>query len=156
TSLRLAPDVPAALCNLGNALQFQGRFAEALACFKRGHELGSKTPYWGQPSARWVKRAERLVALAARLPAVLQGKDRPADAAERLEFARICGYTKRYADGVRLYAEVLAAEPALAGDLVAGHRYIAACLAVLAAAQGAEATPPEDGERARLRKQALD
>src|SRR5262249_14149068 len=109
----------------------QGRFIEALACFQRGHELGSKDPHWRKPSALWVKRAARRVALADRLPAVLQGKDGPAGAAESLEFAQICRLTKQYAGAVRLYAAALTANPTLAADVKAAHRYNGACLAVL-------------------------
>src|SRR5262249_11284270 len=134
----------------------QGRFIEALACFQRGHELGSKDPHWREQSALWVKRAARRVALADRLPAVLQGKDKPAGAAESLEFAQICRLTKQDAGAVRLHGPALAGNPTLAADVKAAHRYSGACLAVLAAAQDAGAGPPDDKERARLRKQALD
>ena len=60
----------------------------------RGHELGSKRPGWPYPSAEWVREAERLVALADRLPAVLKGEAEPGDAAERLALAR-CATTRR-------------------------------------------------------------
>jgi serine/threonine-protein kinase len=151
--LRRIPDVPPALCNLGNALEMQGRFAEALACYRRGHELGSKDPHWGEPSALWVQRAARRAALAKRLTLVLEGKDRPADVAEHLEFTKVCRLMKRYPAAVRLYGELLAANPALANDVRAAHRYNGACMAVLAATL---AGPPADKERARFRKQALD
>jgi Tfp pilus assembly protein PilF len=38
-ALRLKPAIPEALCNLGIVLRHQGRFAESLAFYKRGHEL---------------------------------------------------------------------------------------------------------------------
>jgi serine/threonine-protein kinase len=92
----------------------------------------------------------------ARLPAVLAGKDK-ADDAECLEFAGFCKSTKRYAAAARLYADAFAADPQLAVDLRAGHRYNAACCASLAAAgQGTDAPKPDDKGRARLRRQALD
>jgi serine/threonine-protein kinase len=98
-----------------------------------------------------------MLALEARLPAVLQGKDKPAGAAECLDFAALCQATKRYAAAARLYADAFAADPKLAGDLRAGHRYNAACCAALAAAgQGEGAGKLADEERKRLRKQALD
>jgi tetratricopeptide (TPR) repeat protein len=155
-ALRLKPDYPEAHCNLGHALRQQGRFEEALACLKRGHELGSKQPGWPYPSARWVRDAERLVALDRKLPAVLNGQAQPAGAAERLGLADICGLTKRYAAAARFYADAFAADPKLADDLKSGRRYDAACYAALAAAgQGTGASKPDDKERARLRGRAL-
>jgi tetratricopeptide (TPR) repeat protein len=155
-AIRLKPDYPLAHCNLGHALRQQGRFEEALACLKRGHELGSKQPGWPYPSARWVRDAERLVALDRKLPAVLNGQAQPAGAAERLGLADICGLTKRYAAAARFYTDAFAADPKLADDLKSGRRYDAACYAALAAAgQGADAPKPDAEERARLRGRAL-
>jgi serine/threonine-protein kinase len=93
-----------------------------------------------------------------RLPAVLDGKDRPKDAAERLAFARLCQLRcKEYAAAARFYAEAFAAEPGLAGDPQAGHRYNAACAAALAGCgRGQDAAGLGEKERARLRQQALD
>ena len=89
-ALKLKPDYAEAHCNLGPLLRRAGRYAEALEEFRRGHELGSRQPGWRYPSAQWVREAERLAALDARLPAVLKGDDHPADAAEGLTFAQIC------------------------------------------------------------------
>jgi tetratricopeptide (TPR) repeat protein len=152
-SLRLIPDAPGALCNLGNALEMQGHFGEALACFRRGHELGLKDPHWREPSALWINRAARRAALATRLPHVLEGKDKPADVSESLEFVTVCRLTKQYPAAVRLYRAILVADPTLANNSRATHRYNGACMAVLAAT---DAGPPADKERARFRKQALD
>ena len=64
--------------------------------------------------------------------------------------------TKRYAGAARLWAEALAADPKLADDRQAQHRYNAACAAALAAAGRGEDDPkPDDAARARLRPQAL-
>jgi hypothetical protein len=75
-----------------------------------------------------------MLALEARLPAVLAGKDRPANTAEGLELAGLCQTTKRYAVAARLFADAFAADPSPADDLSAGHRYNAACCAALATA----------------------
>jgi tetratricopeptide (TPR) repeat protein/serine/threonine protein kinase len=157
-AIRLRPDYAEAHCNLGTLLGRQGRFAEGLGPLKRGHELGSKQPNWHYPSAEWVRRAEKLAALDAKLPAVLQGKAQPADAEERLGLARLCqDFRKRYATAARFYAEAFAAEPKLAENLRAQDRYNAACAAALAAAgQGEDAGKLEDKERRQLRRQALD
>src|SRR5207244_2809347 len=81
-ALRLRHDYPEAHCGLGFALLVQGRFAEALDALKRGHELGSKQPGWRYPSAEWVRRAEQLVALDAKLARVLKSEAQPAGAPE--------------------------------------------------------------------------
>src|SRR5262249_48366336 len=72
-AIRLKPDYAEAHCNLGNALRGQGQYAESLAEYRLGHQLGSKRPDWRYPSAAWVAEVERLAALAERLPAVLAG-----------------------------------------------------------------------------------
>jgi hypothetical protein len=103
-----------------------------------------------------LQQCERLLALEARLPAVLAGRDWPASAAEGLDFAALCQATKRYAAASRFHAETFTADPKLAGDLRAGHRYNASrCAALAAAVQGTDAPKPDEKERARLRGQAL-
>jgi RNA polymerase sigma factor (sigma-70 family) len=102
-------------------------FEEALAALKRGHELGTRQPGWRYPSARWVLDAERLVALDLKLVAVLKGQAQPAGAAECLNFVGTCRTKKWYAAAARFYADAFAADPKLADDLPASHRYGAAC-----------------------------
>jgi serine/threonine-protein kinase len=156
-AIALKPDYAEAYCNLGRVLTARGRLAEALACYRRGHELGTKQPAWRYPSAQWVRRAERLVALEARLPAVLEGKASPKDNDERLGMIEVCQLQKRYHAAARLYAEAFAADPKLAEDRKAARRYNAACAAAWAAAgQGQDAAQLKDWARARWRQQALD
>src|SRR5207249_3460740 len=63
--------------------------------------------------------------------------------------------TGRHA-AARLWAEALDAEPGLADDRQAGHRYNAACAAALAGSgQGIDDPPPDEAARARLRARAL-
>jgi tetratricopeptide (TPR) repeat protein len=156
-AIRLKPDYAQAHCNLGSALQDQGQFREALDQLRRGHELGSKRPGWPYPSAEWVRRAERLVALESRLPAVLRGDDKPKDAAEELLFADLAIRTKRFGPSARLYAESLRADPKLAEDMKAQNRYNAACAAALAGAALVQDQPPlDEAEKARWRRQALE
>ena len=106
-AIRLRPDYPEAHCNLGHVLRAQGNYAGSLAMLRRGHELGTKKPGWRYPSARWVADAERLAALAERLPALLRGEDRPADEAERLAFADLCYRNQFHAAAARLFDEAL-------------------------------------------------
>jgi serine/threonine protein kinase/tetratricopeptide (TPR) repeat protein len=158
-AIRLKTDLAEVYCNLGLALRDQGRFADALVQFRRGHELGSKNPNWPHPSARLVKKCERLVELDGKLPAILKGLMQPADTAECLALAELCRMPckKHYAAAQRFYSEALAAEPKLAGNLNAQHRYSAACAAALAGCgQGADADKLDEEERTRLRQQALD
>jgi hypothetical protein len=99
--------------------------------------------------------AERVVALEAKLPAVLKGELKPRDTAERLGFLVVCHAKKLHHAAARLYAAAFAAEPQLAENLKAEHRYQAACQAALAAAgRGQDAAKLDDRERARLRRQA--
>lgn len=87
---------------------------------------------------------------------MLRGGDRPKDVAERQTLARMARAAKRFAGAARLFAEALEADPKLADDLEAAHRYNATCAAALAAAGRGEDDPkPDDAARAKLRAQAL-
>jgi serine/threonine-protein kinase len=156
-AVRLRPGDAHAHCNLGSALLDQGRFADALAELRRGHELGSSQPGWSEPSAQWVQRCERLLALDRRLPAALAGLAPPASTRERLELAELClGYKRRYAAAAGFYAAAFAADPGLA-ERPNGHRYNAARAAARAGCgQGEDAAGLTGSDRARLRRQALD
>jgi serine/threonine-protein kinase len=101
---------------------------------------------------------EAALALSAKLPAILRGDTRPADAAEALTLAQLCQQFKQlHVASARLYAEAFAADPKLAADLSAQHRYNAACSAALAAfGQGKDADKLDAKERQRLRRQALE
>jgi Flp pilus assembly protein TadD len=156
-AIRLKPDDAEAHCNLADLLRLQGKYSESLAEVRRGHELGTKRPGWPYPSAEWVHRAERLVELESRLPAVLRGDDQPKDAAERLEFAYFAYNTKQFGPAVRLFAESFRSDPKLADEIEAWNRYNAACAAALATAgKGDDKRPLDEPERARWRKQAID
>jgi serine/threonine-protein kinase len=91
------------------------------------------------------------------LSAVLRGQARPAGAAEALQLALLCQRPKQlHAAASRLFADAFAAQPKLADDLQAAHRYNAACSAALAGCgQGQDAAGLDAGQRARLRQQAL-
>jgi eukaryotic-like serine/threonine-protein kinase len=155
-ALRLDPTYAQARATLSRALLALGRWAEARDAARRGLDLLPARHPLRPTVARLLQRCERMLALEARLPAVLQGKGRPAGAAERLDFAALCQATQRHTAAARFYADAFAADPQLADDLRAGRRYNAACSAALAAeGRGTDAPKPDDKERARLRGQAL-
>jgi tetratricopeptide (TPR) repeat protein len=158
-AIALKPEFAEAHCNLGAALLRMGQLAPALASYRRGHELGSRNPRWPYPSARSVREVERLVALDAKLPDVLRGQAQPADNQERVGLASLCQqpYKRLYAASARLWKAAFAADPNLAEDWKASHRYNSACAAALAGCgQGEDAAALDEQEKARWRKQALE
>ena len=100
---------------------------------------------------------ERLAAAPGQTPRLPEGHYKPTTNDERLGLVEWCQIKKLNHTAAGLYAAAFAADPKLADDLKAGHRYNAACFAALAAAgQGEDAAKLDDKERTRLRKQALD
>src|SRR5262249_37296128 len=156
-AIALAPDGARSHINLGSALLEQGEFTRALPLLKRGHELGLRSKEWRYPSAQVVEKCERLLELDDKLPAILTGKQEPASAAERLEYAQVCAYKRLHAASARFYEQLFAAQPALADALVAGHRFRAACAAALVGTgQARDGAAIGEAERARWWQQALD
>jgi tetratricopeptide (TPR) repeat protein/serine/threonine protein kinase len=158
TCVALDPNIAAFHCNLGLALVNKGLFTAALVALRRGHELGTRQPGWTSPSGKWVKDCERFVQLDDLLAATREVKARPAGPAECLELADFCRQLKQCpAAAVRFYTDAFTAEPKLADDLRAAHRYRAAQAAALAGCgQGKDAAGLSAAERARLRRQALE
>jgi serine/threonine protein kinase/Flp pilus assembly protein TadD len=158
-TLDLDPKDAEARCNLGGVLMKQGNFAAALPEVRRGHDLGSRRPNWKYPSAEWVRKAERLVELDAKLPKILGGEVAPANAAESALLGWLCQqpYKQLNAAAARYYGAAFMLEPKLAEDLRSQHRYSGACAAALAGCgQGKDAQKLNDAERAGFRKRALD
>jgi serine/threonine-protein kinase len=145
-------------CNLGVVLKQQSRFAEALAAFRRGHELGTKQDGWRYPSATWVQQVRPLAELELRVLAILKGEAKAKHPSELLRLARFSFVKKKApAAAARLYADAFRAEPELADDLDAGDRFTAAKAAALAGCGQAEDTAQlGEADRTRLRRQALD
>jgi serine/threonine protein kinase/tetratricopeptide (TPR) repeat protein len=154
-AIRLKPDYANARYGMGFQLQQQGRFDEAAAAFQ--DTLRVKPDHANARVALGIARD--LKVLNARLAKVLSGERKPANAGERVQFALQCvqPYKRLTATAARFYLEAFAAEPGLAEDLRAQHRYNAACAAAQAGCgQGADAKSLGDTERARLRQQARD
>ncbi|MDB5348940.1 MAG: serine/threonine protein kinase [Planctomycetota bacterium] len=155
-AVRYMPNNTLAQCNIGAVLRAQGDYAGSLVEYRKGHEMAMKTPGLRYPTAQWVSDAERLTALAERLPALLKREDHPKDAAERVELAKICYDTKRFAAAARFFTEALEADPKLGDDRQAQYRYNAACAASLASIGHVKEEPtPDDASKAQFRGQAL-
>ena len=157
-AVQLEPKLALAHAHLGEALLKQGRFVEARAATRCClDQLPERHPVRNSVT-RQLQQCERLISLDEKLPAILEGKEKPADEAERVALARLCLQYKRvYVASARLYAEAFDAKPELAKNPATGHRYNAACAAALAGCgQGQDAANLKDEERTRLRRQAMD
>ncbi len=142
--------------SLGRALLAKGEFEAALLSFQRSQQ-GSIRPSYRSSSADLVRNAERMIALNSRLPALLGGNDPPASTAERIGIARLCQIKQLFATSAGFWENLFIAQPALAGDLNAGHRFAAACAAARAGSgQGKETPLPNLETRERLRRKALE
>jgi serine/threonine protein kinase len=130
------------LTHLSKAARGLGREEEATLAERELVELTASDP--------------RFAALDARLAAMLKG-EAPKDNAERLALAQRAYDTQVYATATRLWAGALEADPKLADDRQAQHRYNAACAAALAGCgKGTDDPPPDDTSKVKLRRQALD
>ena len=128
----------------------EGRFAEARTAVRRGLDaVLAEDP--GRPALREkLKLCERMLAIDTRLPALVEAKERPAEA-ELLEVAHLCLDYGRPHAAARLYAAAFAARPDLADDLGSGHRYDAARAAARATKLGSDLA---QARRARARRPA--
>jgi serine/threonine-protein kinase len=156
-ALRCKPDYAEAHCNLAQTLRRLGRMDEALTEIRRGHELGSKSPTWTYPSARWVKDIERAAEAEARLTKVLRGEESPRNAAERLELAELCVQRRRFVAAARFAQDAFADKAVLEQHVLEGARFnVAFAAAQAGCGQGDDAKDLDDKERARWRRQALE
>jgi hypothetical protein len=88
-----------------------------------------------EPSRTYYREVLDIIRKLARLDGFASGWTVPASPAEAIEYAETAYKppSRRYVLAVKLYRWAFTANPALADDLRAGHRYNAACLAVRAA-----------------------
>jgi serine/threonine-protein kinase len=147
---------PAPRLVLAQALHRAGRATEARATL-----AGAVAGYDWRPGRAagpddWACHVLRREAEGMILPGLVKG-DMPRDNEERLALLGVLESADRNADVAATYADAFAAEPALAEDRDAGHRYRAACFAALAGCgRGKDAARLGERERARWRAQALD
>jgi tetratricopeptide (TPR) repeat protein len=134
----------------------RGRFAEARRVVQHGLDRVPVDEPRRKILRQQLDQCDHQLALGARLPAMLQEKERSAGAAEQLGLARLCREFGRPSTAASRYTAAFAARPALADDLGSANRYDAACAAVRAAAEpGPDEPRPGEPERASLRRQAL-
>ena len=151
------PALIAAVDGLAAALLDRGRFAEARAAVQRLIEL-DRTEAGRRTRPRQLDLCDTLLAVDARLPAILAGTEQPTEVAAQKALAEWCLKHKRLtATAASFYTAALSTQPSLADDLESGHRFHAACAAALAGCGvGQDAAQLDDRQRAALRKQALD
>jgi serine/threonine protein kinase/Flp pilus assembly protein TadD len=154
-AIRIKKDSAVTRNNLGAVLRDKGRLDDAIAEFREAIRINKDFAL----ARNNLRQAEQMARLDVCLPRILEGKDQPKDAAERLAFAWLCQQPskKRYAAAVRFYSEAFVDKPQLADDLSTQHRYNAACAAALAGCgQGEDADKLDAKGRTHLRQQALD
>lgn len=156
-AIRLEPGRPDSYGALGLALLAKRQFAEADAAIGRCLELlpaGQKDRRGNLDRLR--DRCRHLLALDGRLADVVRGTDKPA-ADECLDAAELCYVKQHYATAHRLFGEALAAAPKLTEDMPAGHRFNAACAAVLVGCcRGDDVAGLGEPDRAGWRRQARE
>ena len=119
-----------------------------MACGGMGDESGAAEAR--RELAKLEANDPRWVTVDQRLAAVLKG-EAAKNNAERLALARRAYDTRRYAAAAKLWGDAVEADPKLADDRQAQHRYNVACAAVLAARGESEGEPaPTDEARAKL------
>src|SRR4029077_440661 len=94
-----------------------------------------------------------------KLPAILSGKEKPADASAAIDLALLCSqpWQARNRAAAQFFGQAFTLDVHLADDLERQHRYNAACAAALAGCgQGKDAASLGEQERTRWRKRALD
>src|SRR5262249_50569117 len=144
-AIALDPKLAYGHAMLGQALLGRGRYAEARAATARALELLSENDPHRAWMAQQLQSCKRLAKLEGRFPRLLEGADQAASARESLDVALMCHHQRRNAAAARFCAGAFAADPKLADDLRAAHRYSAACYAALAAAgQGEDAAKLDD------------
>jgi tetratricopeptide (TPR) repeat protein len=156
-AIDLKPAYPEAHFNLGLVLREQTQFDQAAAALKKAGDLFPAAHPRREEARQLQRQCERYMILAARFPAILLGKEKPANPVEQVEFARLCCLKKLHAAEARFYRNAFAADPKLAEDVPQATRYHAACAAVLAGCgQGKDADQIDDKERTLWRRQALE
>ncbi len=156
TAVEIDPGSAQPHISLGRALMAKGDFEAAISAF-RGSQRGSPAPLHRRSAAEMIREAERMLALEARLPALVRREEHPATGSERIRLARLCQMKHLFATSAQLWDELFSAEPRLAIEPSSGNRYTAACAAARAACGESKESPPPDGAaREQLRRKARE
>ena len=146
------------LCNMGQALIYEGRFDDAIDAVRRGHEMGAAIEGWKAPSAMWLARFEEYARLAGRLDSVA-GLDRPPeDDGEIWKWAGAAALAGRHATAARWFRRVHGPDatfPPGSGLHQWAGRFVAAGAAVHAAAADGDAARLDEASRAGFGSLAL-
>ncbi len=155
-AMRLNPDYAEAHCSLGYILYQHGDYAGAAAEARTGQEVRCRRAGVPFSSTDLIAHLDRTAALAARLPAVVKGDDRPKDLSEQVSLADMAYDRGFYATAARLWSDALDALPSLGEGRHPQHRYNAACAAALVAAGRDKNHPsPDAAARSKLRRRAI-
>jgi serine/threonine-protein kinase len=156
-AIKVKPDFVDAHISLSLALWRMARFDEAAAEVLELDRLLPPKDARRESARKFRSRCQRLALLDGKLPAILDGTEKPASAAEQLELRELCHIKKLYATAARFSRDAFVEEPKLAEDVTADTRFAAACAAALAGCgQGKDAADLDDAERTRWRQQALE
>lgn len=143
--------------NLDFALLGQGDYSGAVTCLERLLALLPKNHPKRITVLQRLTNRKFLVAQASRLAEFIAGRMSLAENAERLAFAEVCYYQRRYVTAVHLYVASFEADQSVADEVENGDRYNAACCAALAGnGQGVKARELTAEEQSALRKQAVE
>src|SRR5205085_2583651 len=122
----IKPDLAPAHNGLGIALRDLKKLAEAVAAFRKADQVLPNHPVIRNN----LRLTERWLELDKQLPDILAGKAKPSSPQEQVELALFCvSYMERYRTAVGFFTDAFTAEPKLADNLQAQHRYNAACAA---------------------------
>jgi eukaryotic-like serine/threonine-protein kinase len=154
-AVRLDPRFPASRLFLGRALIEAGEPRAALEVLAQIGPGPPPDPFI--TPGMLASRAEELIALEPRLPAVIEGCEAPANAEEAASFARLAFARNQAEAAARLWTEAFAASPELATDLVAMNRFQAARAAARAGTERVrELAGLGADSRAKWRRQAVE
>ncbi len=156
-AVEIDPQFAFAHCCMGLVIQEEGRFANALTWFRRGHELGSKRADWPYPSENWVRECERLTQSEPARSKFWKDRLKHTQGGGQISAATLCRLYRHHFASFRLYSEAIALRPELAADPREQLRYRGCCAALLAASgQGKDADTLGALYRTSLRQQAFD
>lgn len=130
---------------LAPALRNLGRFEDALIAFQSWKGLAPHNKF----AIDSLRQCERLRALDPRIDAIDSGQLKPESDEQRMDFALLCYYKRRYAAAVRYFGEIAAGRATDARNT--DFLFIAA-----GAAMRASIDAKDDADRTRFRLQALD